>query len=352
MAEIDVSRENKRKALETALAQLEKKEGKGIVMRLGDNANMEVKAVSTGSLSLDLALGIGGVPKGRIIEIYGPESSGKTTVALHMISEVQKEGGSAVFIDAEHALDPIYAQALGVDINDLLVSQPDDGETALEVCDSLVRSGAVDIVVIDSVAALVPRSEIEGDMGASHVGLHARLMSQALRKLSGAISKSNCIVVFINQLREKVGIVYGNPEVTTGGRALKFYASVRIDVRKGEQLKDGSESVGNHVKCKVVKNKVAPPFRTAEFDIIYGKGISKQSELCDLGVQFGIIEKSGSWFSYNGQRLAQGKDNVRKMFEEDTALAEEVEKKIRAAYSKSNGFGTAFDDDDLPGEDY
>ena len=351
MAENDISKENKRKALETALAQLEKKEGKGIVMRLGDNANMEVKAVSTGSLSLDLALGIGGVPKGRIVEIFGPESSGKTTVALHMISEVQKEGGSAVFIDAEHALDPVYAQALGVNINDLLVSQPDDGETALEVCDSLVRSGAVDIVVIDSVAALVPRSEIEGDMGASHVGLHARLMSQALRKLSGAIAKSNCIVIFINQLREKVGIVYGNPEVTTGGRALKFYASVRIDVRKGEQLKDGSDAVGNHVKCKVVKNKVAPPFRSAEFDIIYGKGISKQSEICDLGVQFGIIEKSGSWFSYNGQRLAQGKDNVRKMFEENAELAAEIENKIRAAYSKSNGFGSAFDDS-AEGEDY
>ncbi len=350
MAENDISRENKRKALETALAQLEKKEGKGIVMRLGDNADMEVRAVSTGSLSLDLALGIGGVPKGRIVEIFGPESSGKTTVALHMIAEVQKEGGAAVFIDAEHALDPIYAQALGVNINDLLVSQPDDGETALEVCDSLVRSGAVDIVVIDSVAALVPRSEIEGDMGASHVGLHARLMSQALRKLSGAISKSNCIVIFINQLREKVGIVYGNPEVTTGGRALKFYASVRIDVRKGEQLKDGTEFVGNHVKCKVVKNKVAPPFRTAEFDIIYGKGISKDSELCDLGVRFNIIEKSGSWFSYDGQRLAQGKDNVRKLFSENRELASEIEQKIREAYLKS---GNGFDiEDDGEGEDY
>lgn len=337
MAETD-NRDNKRKALETALAQLEKKEGKGIVMRLGDNANMEVKAVSTGSLSLDLALGIGGVPMGRIIEIFGPESSGKTTVALHMVAEVQRSGGNAVFIDAEHALDPMYAQALGVNINDLLVSQPDDGETALEVCDSLVRSGAVDIVVIDSVAALVPRSEIEGDMGASHVGLHARLMSQALRKLSGAISKSNCIVVFINQLREKVGVVYGNPEVTTGGRALKFYASVRIDVRKGEQLKDGTEFVGNHVKCKVVKNKVAPPFRTAEFDIIFGKGISKESELVDLGVTFGIVEKSGSWFSYNGQRLAQGKDNVRKLFVENKELSAEVEAKVREAYKKSNGF--------------
>lgn len=301
---------DKKKALETALAQLEKKQGKGIVMRLGDNMNMEVKSVPTGSLSLDLALGIGGVPRGRIIEIFGPESSGKTTVALHMIAEVQKAGGEAAFIDAEHALDPVYAKNLGVNINDLLVSQPDDGEAALEVCEALVRSGAVEIVVVDSVAALVPKSEIEGDMGDSHVGLHARLMSQALRKLSGAISKSNCIVVFINQLREKVGIVYGNPEVTTGGRALKFYASVRIDVRKGEQIKDGTNFIGNHVKCKIVKNKVAPPFKTAEFDIIFGKGISKESELVDLGVQFEIIEKSGSWFSYGGQRLEIGRAHV------------------------------------------
>ena len=334
----------KKKALETALSQLEKKEGKGIVMRLGENPSMEVKAVSTGSLSLDLALGIGGVPKGRIVEIYGPESSGKTTVALHMIAEVQKEGGEAAFIDAEHALDPVYAKALGVNINNLLVSQPDDGETALEVCDALVRSGAVDIVVIDSVAALVPRSEIDGDMGASHVGLHARLMSQALRKLSGAISKSNCIVVFINQLREKVGVMYGNPEVTTGGRALKFYASVRIDIRKGEQIKDGAEIVGNHVKCKVVKNKVAPPFRTAEFDIIYGKGISQESELVELGVLFEIIEKSGSWFSYNGQRLCQGKDNLRKILTENRELFEEIQSKVRDAYKKSNvGFSFTAD---------
>ncbi len=346
---------DKKKALETALAQLEKKQGKGIVMRLGDNMNMEVTAVPTGSLSLDLALGIGGVPRGRIIEIYGPESSGKTTVALHMIAEVQKTGGEAAFIDAEHALDPVYAKNLGVNINDLLVSQPDDGESALEVCEALVRSGAVEIVVVDSVAALVPKSEIEGDMGDSHVGLHARLMSQALRKLSGAISKSNCIVVFINQLREKVGVMYGNPEVTTGGRALKFYASVRIDVRKGEQIKDGSNFVGNHVKCKIVKNKVAPPFKTAEFDIIFGKGISKESELVDLGVQFEIIEKSGSWFSYNGQRLAQGRDNVRVLFTEDKALAAEIEEKIRAAYAASrNGYEAEFgdsDDNDPPIDD-
>ena len=334
---------DKKKALETALAQLEKKQGKGIVMRLGDNMNMEVKSVPTGSLSLDLALGIGGVPRGRIIEIFGPESSGKTTVALHMIAEVQKAGGEAAFIDAEHALDPVYAKNLGVNINDLLVSQPDDGEAALEVCEALVRSGAVEIVVVDSVAALVPKSEIEGDMGDSHVGLHARLMSQALRKLSGAISKSNCIVVFINQLREKVGIVYGNPEVTTGGRALKFYASVRIDVRKGEQIKDGTNFIGNHVKCKIVKNKVAPPFKTAEFDIIFGKGISKESELVDLGVQFEIIEKSGSWFSYGGQRLAQGRYNVRVLLTEDTALAAEIEEKIRKAYADSrNGYEAEF----------
>ncbi len=329
MATNDKKLDNKQQALATALAQIEKQCGKGSIMRLGDNIGMEVKAVPTGSLSLDMALGIGGVPKGRIIEIYGPESSGKTTVALHIISEVQKAGGEAAFIDAEHALDPVYAKALGVDINSLLVSQPDNGEQALEITEALVRSGAIEVVVVDSVAALVPKSEIDGDMGAAHVGLHARLMSQALRKLSGAISKSNCIVVFINQLREKVGVIYGNPETTTGGRALKFYASVRIDIRKAEAIKSGTEIVGNHVKCKVVKNKVAPPFRTAEFDILYGKGISKESELIELGVECGVIEKSGSWFSYEGSKLAQGKDNVRDMLTTDKSLAAEIEAKIR-----------------------
>lgn len=333
MAIKDTKNDSKKIALETALAQIEKQCGKGSIMRLGENAGMEVKSVPTGSLSLDVALGIGGVPKGRIIEIFGPESSGKTTLALHIIAEVQKQGGEAAFIDAEHALDPIYARALGVDTDSLLVSQPDYGEQALEITEALVRSGAVDAVVVDSVAALVPKNEIDGDMGDSHVGLHARLMSQALRKLSGAIAKSSCIVIFINQLREKVGVVYGNPETTTGGRALKFYASVRLDVRKSEQLKNGSEIIGNHVKCKVVKNKVAPPFKTAEFDIIYGKGISKESEIIELGVACGIIDKSGSWLSYNGEKLGQGKDKVRALLEEDEALAAELCEKIMARFS-------------------
>ena len=349
MATIDKNLDSKQQALATALAQIEKQCGKGSIMRLGDNIGMEVKAVPTGSLSLDMALGIGGVPKGRIIEIFGPESSGKTTVALHIISEVQKAGGEAAFIDAEHALDPVYAKALGVDINSLLVSQPDNGEQALEITEALVRSGAIEVVVVDSVAALVPKSEIDGDMGAAHVGLHARLMSQALRKLSGAISKSNCIVVFINQLREKVGVIYGNPETTTGGRALKFYASVRIDIRKAEAIKSGTEIVGNHVKCKVVKSKVAPPFRTAEFDILYGKGISKESELVELGVECGVIEKSGSWFSYGGSKLAQGKDNVRELFMSDPSLAAEIEEKIRAKKVESRFDPSAvegFDEED------
>ena len=325
----DIKPEDKRKALETALTQIKKQFGEGAVMRLGQNNGMHVDAISTGSLSLDLALGIGGLPRGRIIEIYGPESSGKTTVALHMIAEVQKAGGEAAFIDAEHALDPVYAKNLGVNINDLLVSQPDDGEAALEVCEALVRSGAVEIVVVDSVAALVPKSEIEGDMGDSHVGLHARLMSQALRKLSGAISKSNCIVVFINQLREKVGIVYGNPEVTTGGRALKFYASVRIDVRKGEQIKDGTNFIGNHVKCKIVKNKVAPPFKTAEFDMIYGEGISRESCILDMAVDQKIINKTGAWYSYNDMRMAQGRDNARLFLKDNKELCDEIEARVR-----------------------
>ena len=335
MAVKDNKIDSKKLALETALAQIEKQCGKGSIMRLGENAGMEVKSVSTGSLSLDVALGIGGVPKGRIIEIFGPESSGKTTLALHIIAEVQKQGGEAAFIDAEHALDPVYARALGVDTDSLLVSQPDYGEQALEITEALVRSGAVEAVVVDSVAALVPKNEIDGDMGDSHVGLHARLMSQALRKLSGAIAKSSCIVIFINQLREKVGVVYGNPETTTGGRALKFYASVRLDVRKSEQLKSGSDIIGNHVKCKVVKNKVAPPFRTAEFDIIYGKGISKESEIIELGINCGVIDKSGSWLSYNGEKLGQGKDKVRTLLEEDEALAAELSEKIMAYYSKN-----------------
>ena len=325
----DKSPAEKKKALETAISQIEKSFGKGTIIKMGENPKMNVSAVSTGSLTLDMALGIGGLPKGRIIEVYGPESSGKTTLTLHAIAEVQKAGGEAAFIDAEHALDPVYAKKLGVDIDNLLVSQPDSGEQALEICDALVRSGAIDIVVIDSVAALVPQQEIDGDMGAAHVGLQARLMSQALRKLSGTIAKTNCIVIFINQLREKVGVVYGNPETTTGGRALKFYASVRIEIRKSESIKDGSEVVGNRAKCKVVKNKVAPPFKTAEFDILYGTGISKSSEIIDMAVELGIIEKSGAWFSYDGSRLAQGRDNARIAIDNDPALMAELEAKIK-----------------------
>ena len=321
--------QDKKAALETVMQRIERECGKGSIMRLGENAAMNVSAVSTGSLALDFALGIGGVPRGRITEIYGPESSGKTTIALHVIAEVQKQGGEAAFIDAEHALDPVYAKKLGVDINNLLVSQPDCGEQALEIAETLVNSGAIDIIVIDSVAALVPRQEIEGDMGASHVGVQARLMSQAMRKLSGAIAKSNCIVIFTNQLREKVGVMYGNPEVTTGGKALKFYASVRIDVRRVESLKNGSEVYGSHTKCNVVKNKVAPPFKTAEFDILYGSGISKASEIIDMAIQLEIIEKSGAWFYYDGERLGQGKDNVRKLIESDKELMDKLEVLVR-----------------------
>ncbi|MBQ1981935.1 MAG: recombinase RecA [Clostridia bacterium] len=330
MVAFDADREEKRKALKTAMKQIEKDFGEGAIMKLGANPHMAVQAIHTGSLSLDLALGIGGVPRGRIIEIFGPESSGKTTVALHIAAEVQKAGGEAAFIDAEHALDPVYARALGVDIDNLLVSQPDCGEDALSICESLVRSGAVDVVVVDSVAALVPRQEIEGDMGAATVGMQARLMSQAMRKLSAVISKSQAVVIFINQLREKVGVMYGNPETTPGGRALKFYSSVRIDVRRTDQLKNGNEIYGNHIRCKIVKNKVAPPFKIAEFDIIYGKGISRSGEILDFAIDLDIIKKSGSWFSYNGERLGQGKDTVRKLVESDPVFMAELEEKVRA----------------------
>ena len=320
---------DKKKALETCLANIEKTYGKGTVMRLGENSHVVVEAIPTGSLALDLALGIGGVPKGRIIEVYGPESSGKTTLALHIVAEAQKRGGEVAFIDAEHALDPTYARALGVDIDSMLISQPDTGEQGLEICEALVRSGAIDVVVVDSVAALTPRAEIEGDMGDSHVGLLARLMSQALRKLAGSIAKTNCVVIFINQLREKVGVVYGNPEVTTGGRALKFYASVRMDVRRVEALKNGSEVIGNRTRVKIVKNKVAPPFREAEFDIMYGEGISKVGELVDLGVKLDIIQKSGSWFSMGEMRLGQGKDSVKQYLKDNPEEAERIEAEIR-----------------------
>ena len=322
--------DDRKAALDSALKQIEKLYGKNAVMRLGQNSSLNIEAISTGSLTLDIATGIGGLPKGRIVEIYGPESSGKTTLALHCIAEAQKKGGEAAFIDAEHALDPVYAQNLGVDIDSLLVAQPDYGEQALEITEQLVRSNAVDIIVVDSVAALVPRSEIDGEMGDSHVGLHARLMSQAMRKLTGAIKKSNCLIIFINQLREKVGVMYGNPEVTTGGRALKFYSSMRIDVRKGETLKaTGSELVGNRTKCKIVKNKLAPPFKQAEFDIMYGTGISKDGEIIDMAVEYGIIKKSGSWFSYNDERLGQGRDKVKEMIKTNPEFAADLEKQIK-----------------------
>ncbi|MER2080113.1 MAG: recombinase RecA [Ruminococcus sp.] len=315
-------------ALDTAIKQLEKQFGKGAVMRLGENKHMNVEHIPTGSLALDVALGIGGLPRGRIVEIYGPESSGKTTLSLHCIAEGQKNGGNVAFIDVEHALDPVYAEALGVNINELLVSQPDTGEDALEIAEGLIRSGAIDVIVIDSVAALVPKAEIEGEMGDSHVGLHARLMSQALRKLAGAINKSNCVAIFINQLREKVGVVYGNPEVTTGGRALKFYSSVRIEIRKGEAIKVNGEIVGNHTKAKVVKNKLAPPFKTAEFDIMYGEGISREGELLDLAVEAEVVQKAGAWFSYKGQRLGQGRDKVKELFRNDPELVKQIETEL------------------------
>ncbi len=337
------------RALEIALGQIEKQFGKGAAMKLGDRPNMTVDAIPTGALSLDIALGIGGVPRGRIVEIYGPEASGKTTVALHIVAEAQKGGGTAAFIDAEHALDPAYAGKLGVDIDNLIVSQPDTGEQALEITEALVRSGAVDVIVIDSVAALVPKAEIDGEMGDSHVGLQARLMSQALRKLAGVISKSSTIAIFINQLREKVGVMFGNPETTTGGRALKFYSSVRLDVRRIETLRNGTDIIGSRTRIKVVKNKVAPPFKEAEFDLIYGEGISKEGCVLDLGVAMDIIDRSGSWFSYQSQRIGQGRENARTFFKENPEICEEVEAAVRAAVA---GTATAADDEILvDGED-
>lgn len=328
-----MEREEKLKALDAALVQIEKQYGKGAVMKLGDpTAKMNVEAIPTGSLSLDIALGLGGIPKGRIIEIYGPESSGKTTVTLHMIAEVQKRGGIAGFIDAEHALDPVYAKNIGVDIENLYISQPDNGEQALEIAETMVRSGAIDIVIVDSVAALVPKAEIDGDMGDSHVGLQARLMSQALRKLTSVISKSNCTVVFINQLREKIGVMFGNPETTTGGRALKFYASVRMDVRRIEALKQGGEVIGNRTRVKVVKNKVAPPFKEAEFDIMFGEGISTIGDILDLAATTGIVNKSGAWYAYEGNKIGQGRENAKQYLKDNQAMCDEIEAKVRAHY--------------------
>lgn len=328
----NVNIDDKRKALDAAIAQIEKQYGKGSVMKLGDsNANMNIDVIPTGSLSLDIALGLGGVPRGRIIEVFGPESSGKTTVALHIVAEIQKRGGIAGFIDAEHALDPTYAKNIGVDIDNLYISQPDCGEQALEITETMVRSGAVDVVIVDSVAALVPKAEIDGEMGDSHMGLHARLMSQALRKLTAVVSKTNCVVIFINHLREKVGVVFGNPEVTTGGRALKFYASVRLDVRRIDTLRQGGEIVGNRTRVKIVKNKVAPPFKEAEFDIVFGKGISKVGDILDLAVANDIVDKSGAWYAYNGNKIGQGRENAKAYLENNTAICDEIEQKVREA---------------------
>lgn len=330
----DMNKEDKLKALDAAIAQIERQHGKGSIMKLGDSGkSMNVETIPTGSLSLDLALGMGGIPKGRVVEIYGPESSGKTTVALHMIAEVQKRGGVAGFIDAEHALDPVYAKAIGVDIDNLYISQPDYGEQALEITETMVRSGAVDIIVVDSVAALVPKAEIDGEMGESHMGQHARLMSQALRKLTGIMNKTGCTVIFINQLREKIGVMFGNPETTTGGRALKFYASVRMDVRRVETLKTGGEMVGNRARVKVVKNKIAPPFKEAEFDIMFGKGISREGDILDLAANCGVVIKSGSWYAYNNVKIGQGRENAKKYFMENPAVMEEVEQKVRDFYN-------------------
>ena len=350
----NVENDEKKKALEVALAQIEKQFGKGSVMKLGETATMAVEAIPTGSLSLDIALGIGGVPRGRIIEVYGPESSGKTTVALHMIAEAQKMGGEAAFIDAEHALDPVYAKNLGVDIDNLIVAQPDTGEQALEIAEALVRSGAIDILVVDSVAALVPKAEIDGDMGDTHVALQARLMSQALRKLAGVLNKSKTVAVFINQLREKVGIMFGNPEVTPGGRALKFYASVRMEVRRVETLKTNNEMIGNRTRVKVVKNKVAPPFKEAEFDIMYGEGISRESNVLDVAVNMDIVEKAGAWFSYDGNRIGQGRENVKQYLKDNPEICNEIENKIRTKLStQSNNLDSMddFEDEDFEDED-
>lgn len=342
----NVNIDDKRKALDAAIAQIEKQYGKGSVMKLGDsNANMNIDVIPTGSLSLDIALGLGGVPRGRIIEVFGPESSGKTTVALHIVAEIQKRGGIAGFIDAEHALDPTYAKNIGVDIDNLYISQPDCGEQALEITETMVRSGAVDVVIVDSVAALVPKAEIDGEMGDSHMGLHARLMSQALRKLTAVVSKTNCVVIFINQLREKVGVVFGNPEVTTGGRALKFYASVRLDVRRIDTLRQGGEIVGNRTRVKIVKNKVAPPFKEAEFDIVFGKGISKVGDILDLAVANDIVDKSGAWYAYNGNKIGQGRENAKAYLENNAAICDEIEQKVREAVGVGGEFAENTVDD-------